>query len=171
MGSTECKHHLFTQHCFLFPVPPNFLISRQHLQEPQSSCVHPVHCPHLLRFLPTVKICHVHLVHTYMCVGEQYVLTNVSLEFFGCASEWLRLEYKNWFGYKTWLGYMTWLVCMTWFGCVIWLGFMTWLCCMIWLGCTVWLLYCSQQFLCCLNVKISVNSTQQSYMHVHSYLS
>ena len=53
---TGCKHRLFTQHCFFFPFPPNFRMSRQHLQEPQSSCVHPEQCPHLFRFLPTVKV-------------------------------------------------------------------------------------------------------------------
>ena len=56
VGSTGHKHHLFIQHCFLFPFTPNFRISRQHYRNhslpvyTQSS-----QCPHLLRFLLTVK--------------------------------------------------------------------------------------------------------------------
>jgi hypothetical protein len=123
VGSSGCKHLLLMQHCFLLPVPPNFLISRQHLQEPQSSCVHPVHCPHLLRFLPTntcmikIKLC----ACTKCYCRTMPILTNGSLDgccVSCCASEWSRLE------------------CVVWSGCMIWLGWA--------------LLYCFQKCLCSL---------------------
>ena len=47
------KHFRWEQGFFFLPGPPNFVISKQNLQEPQSGEVHPAHSPHLFRFTPT----------------------------------------------------------------------------------------------------------------------
>ena len=53
MGVLKSNLHFFSsQHCFIFPSPPNLGLSMQHLHIPQSGLVHPSQDPHLFLFTP-----------------------------------------------------------------------------------------------------------------------
>lgn len=51
----SCWHFFFSQHCLRLPGPPNFGLSLQNTQVPQSERWHTEQDPHLLLFVPSVN--------------------------------------------------------------------------------------------------------------------